>query len=180
MITDRKTISIMKACELVGVSRRTIYNWIASGKVEYIRTAGGSVRIFVDTLWREPGERASSPAKKRHDPGRRFENHEESVDDTPERGLLFHRLNNQLGIILANAELLEAKAGDEMTRARGVAGRGERARRDGDRAGDSASSRSNRSQPNIWLTWRQHSQDIDTALLQPARNFTRLHIPTLP
>ncbi|MCH7749062.1 MAG: helix-turn-helix domain-containing protein [Acidobacteria bacterium] len=44
----------MKACELVGVSRRTIYNWIASGKVEYVRTAGGSVRIFVDTLWREP------------------------------------------------------------------------------------------------------------------------------
>ena len=50
---DRKTISIMKACELVGVSRRTIYNWIASGKVEYVRTAGGSVRIFVDTLWRD-------------------------------------------------------------------------------------------------------------------------------
>ena len=53
-MNDRKTISIMKACELVGVSRRTIYNWIASGKVEYVRTAGGSVRIFVDTLWREP------------------------------------------------------------------------------------------------------------------------------
>ena len=46
----------MKACELVGVSRRTIYNWIASGKVEYVRTAGGSVRIFVDTLWREPDD----------------------------------------------------------------------------------------------------------------------------
>jgi len=56
MIVDRKTISIMKACELVGVSRRTIYNWIASGKVEYVRTAGGSVRIFVDTLWRKPEE----------------------------------------------------------------------------------------------------------------------------
>jgi excisionase family DNA binding protein len=54
MMIERKTISIMKACELVGVSRRTIYNWIASGKVEYVRTAGGSVRIFVDTLWREP------------------------------------------------------------------------------------------------------------------------------
>jgi excisionase family DNA binding protein len=53
-IVERKTISIMKACELVGVSRRTIYNWIAGGKVEYVRTAGGSVRIFVDTLWREP------------------------------------------------------------------------------------------------------------------------------
>jgi hypothetical protein len=31
---------------------------------------------------------------------------------------LFHRLNNQLGIILAHAELLEAKAGDETSRAR--------------------------------------------------------------
>ena len=54
MIGERKTISIMKACELVGVSRRTIYNWIASCKVEYVRAAGGSVRIFVDTLWRDP------------------------------------------------------------------------------------------------------------------------------
>jgi excisionase family DNA binding protein len=54
-ILDRKTISIMKACELVGVSRRTIYNWIAAGKIEYVRTAGGSVRIFADTLWRDPG-----------------------------------------------------------------------------------------------------------------------------
>jgi hypothetical protein len=33
-------------------------------------------------------------------------------------GLLFHRLNNQLGIILANAELLEAKAGEDTARAR--------------------------------------------------------------
>jgi hypothetical protein len=39
-------------------------------------------------------------------------------DDTSDLGLLFHRLNNQLGIILANAELLEAKSGDEMGRAR--------------------------------------------------------------
>ena len=41
-----------------------------------------------------------------------------SADEPSDLGLLFHRLNNQLGIILANAELLEAKAGDEMTRAR--------------------------------------------------------------
>jgi excisionase family DNA binding protein len=51
---ERKAVSIMKACDLVGVSRRTIYNWITSGKVEYVRTAGGSVRIFVDSLWRQP------------------------------------------------------------------------------------------------------------------------------
>lgn len=31
---------------------------------------------------------------------------------------LFHRLNNQLGIILAHAELIEAKAADEAGRAR--------------------------------------------------------------
>lgn len=30
---------------------------------------------------------------------------------------MFHRLNNQLGIILAHAELLEAKAGDDASRA---------------------------------------------------------------
>ena len=57
---DRKTVSIMKACELVGVSRRTIYNWIASGKVEYVRTARGSIRIFADTLWRTPEHTAIS------------------------------------------------------------------------------------------------------------------------
>jgi hypothetical protein len=36
----------------------------------------------------------------------------------PDLRELFHRLNNQLGIILAHAELLEAKAGDETGRAR--------------------------------------------------------------
>jgi excisionase family DNA binding protein len=51
---ERQAISIIKAAQLVGVSRRTIYNWLASGKLEYVRTAGGSVRIFVDSLWREP------------------------------------------------------------------------------------------------------------------------------
>jgi excisionase family DNA binding protein len=50
---ERTTVSIPRACDVVGVSRRTIYNWISSGKVEYVRTAGGSVRIFTDTLWRD-------------------------------------------------------------------------------------------------------------------------------
>ena len=69
---ERKTISIMKACEVVGVSRRTIYNWLSSGKIEYVRTAGGSVRIFVDTLWRDPHRsdrpavQATWPAEGRH------------------------------------------------------------------------------------------------------------------
>ena len=40
------------------------------------------------------------------------------MDEQPELRLLFHRLNNQLGIILAHAELLESKATDDMHRAR--------------------------------------------------------------
>lgn len=38
--------------------------------------------------------------------------------DTRDIGRLFHQLNNQLGIVLANAELLEARAGDDATRSR--------------------------------------------------------------
>ena len=40
------------------------------------------------------------------------------MDESSELRLLFHRLNNQLGVILANAELLESKAADDATRAR--------------------------------------------------------------
>ena len=40
------------------------------------------------------------------------------MDPSAQLSLLFHRLNNQLGIILANAELLESKATDETQRAR--------------------------------------------------------------
>lgn len=36
----------------------------------------------------------------------------------PELARLFHRLNNQLGIILANAELLEGRLIDDAQRAR--------------------------------------------------------------
>ena len=38
--------------------------------------------------------------------------------DTGDLPLLFHRLNNQLGVILAHAELLEAKSTDDGNRAR--------------------------------------------------------------
>ena len=63
---DRQTLSIMKACEVVGVCRRTIYNWISAGKVEYVRTAGGRIRIFADSLWRDaarPGTSANNTHK---------------------------------------------------------------------------------------------------------------------
>jgi excisionase family DNA binding protein len=67
MIVTRQTLSILQACEQVGVSRRTIYNWMAAGKIEYVRTAGGAVRIFSDTLWRTP--EPPSPPSAPEDPG---------------------------------------------------------------------------------------------------------------
>jgi excisionase family DNA binding protein len=66
---DRQILTIMKACEVVGVSRRTIYNWIAAGKVEYVRTAGGSIRIFADSLWQEPVAEAPAGALPGHEAG---------------------------------------------------------------------------------------------------------------
>lgn len=61
-MVERTTLSIPRACEAVGVSRRTIYNWMSSGKVQYVRTAGGSVRIFEDTLWRDAHAPGAAPA----------------------------------------------------------------------------------------------------------------------
>ena len=37
------------------------------------------------------------------------------MDQPTDIGALFHRLNNQLGIILANAELLEARLKDDAS-----------------------------------------------------------------
>jgi hypothetical protein len=40
------------------------------------------------------------------------------MKESSEMRLLFHRLNNELGIVLAHAELLEARAPDEKSRTR--------------------------------------------------------------
>jgi hypothetical protein len=40
------------------------------------------------------------------------------MDPPPDLSQVFHRLNNQLGVVLANAELLEARLTDETQRAR--------------------------------------------------------------
>jgi hypothetical protein len=42
----------------------------------------------------------------------------EGFTTDPELRLLFHQLNNQLGVVLAHAELLEAKSPDGTHRAR--------------------------------------------------------------
>ena len=41
-----------------------------------------------------------------------------TADESVELRTLFHRLNNELGIILSHAELLEAKSTDDISRSR--------------------------------------------------------------
>ena len=49
-----RRVTIETAAALAGVSRRTIYNWLRAGRLEYVRTAGGRVRIEPDSLFRAP------------------------------------------------------------------------------------------------------------------------------
>lgn len=49
----RETLNIEQTRKVMGVSRRTIYNWIRGNKLEYYRTPGGNIRIFSDQLIRE-------------------------------------------------------------------------------------------------------------------------------
>lgn len=59
----RPTLSIPETTRTMGVSRRTIYNWIAAGKIEYVRTAGGNIRIFADTLFQDAQPTTSDAVK---------------------------------------------------------------------------------------------------------------------
>lgn len=50
--TIGRSVSIDQAAELLGVSRRTVYNRIRDGRLATIRTLGGSQRVLVDSLSR--------------------------------------------------------------------------------------------------------------------------------
>jgi excisionase family DNA binding protein len=52
----RVTLTVQQAQARAQVSRRTLYNWLKAGKIDYVRTAGGAVRIFEDSLFRAPPE----------------------------------------------------------------------------------------------------------------------------
>lgn len=45
-----RSVSIEQAAQLLGVSRRTVYNRIRDGKLQTIRTLGGSQRVLVTSL----------------------------------------------------------------------------------------------------------------------------------
>lgn len=45
-----RSVSLDHAAELLGVSRRTIYNRIREGRLQTIRTIGGSQRVLLESV----------------------------------------------------------------------------------------------------------------------------------
>ena len=45
-----RSVSLDHAAEILGVSRRTIYNRIREGRLQTIRTIGGSQRVLLDSV----------------------------------------------------------------------------------------------------------------------------------
>jgi excisionase family DNA binding protein len=45
-----RSVSLDHAAQLLGVSRRTIYNRIREGRLQTIRTIGGSQRVLIDSV----------------------------------------------------------------------------------------------------------------------------------
>jgi len=45
-----RSVSLDHAAELLGVSRRTIYNRIREGRLQTIRTIWGSQRVLIDSM----------------------------------------------------------------------------------------------------------------------------------
>ena len=45
-----RSVSLDHAAQLLGVSRRTIYNRIREGRLQTIRTIGGSQRVLVESV----------------------------------------------------------------------------------------------------------------------------------
>ncbi|HWW82977.1 MAG TPA: helix-turn-helix domain-containing protein [Vicinamibacterales bacterium] len=45
-----RSVSLDHAAQLLGVSRRTVYNRIREGRLQTIRTIGGSQRVLLDSV----------------------------------------------------------------------------------------------------------------------------------
>ena len=45
-----RSVSLDHAAEMLGVSRRTVYNRIREGRLQTIRTRGGSQRVLIDSV----------------------------------------------------------------------------------------------------------------------------------
>lgn len=68
-----RSVSLDHAAEMLGVSRRTIYNRIRDGRLQTIRTRGGSQRVLLDSVDVRPrslgitrGAAAAASEESRH------------------------------------------------------------------------------------------------------------------
>jgi excisionase family DNA binding protein len=67
-----RSVSLDHAAELLGVSRRTVYNRIREGRLQTIRTLGGSQRVLLESVAVSEREQAadrpskSAPIADRH------------------------------------------------------------------------------------------------------------------
>ena len=57
-----RSVSLDYAAQMLGVSRRTIYNRIRDGRLQTIRTLGGSQRVLLDSVY---GNGVASPGAPR-------------------------------------------------------------------------------------------------------------------
>ena len=58
-----RSVSLDHAAQLLGVSRRTIYNRIREGRLQTIRTLGGSQRVLLDSVQDDRSHAAETPSR---------------------------------------------------------------------------------------------------------------------
>jgi excisionase family DNA binding protein len=58
-----RSVSLDHAAELLGVSRRTIYNRIRDGRLQTIRTLGGSQRVLIDSVQEDRSHAGDMPSR---------------------------------------------------------------------------------------------------------------------
>ena len=66
-----RSVSLDHAAALLGVSRRTIYNRIREGRLQTIRTIGGSQRVLLDSVQENQSQAADMPSRSQGAPARK-------------------------------------------------------------------------------------------------------------
>ena len=58
-----RSVSLDHAAQLLGVSRRTIYNRIQDGRLQTIRTLGGSQRVLLESVQEDGSHFGNTPSR---------------------------------------------------------------------------------------------------------------------
>lgn len=52
-VSQRKVLTVVEAAAAMGVSRRTVYNWLKLGRLDTTKTPSGRTYIYADSLWKD-------------------------------------------------------------------------------------------------------------------------------